>query len=139
MTIWLILSLVFMGFVKIILTCLPSSVAGSIFGRFELHPKLDEAAVTVTLDGKHLEGEDKTQAVTLFNEAIFLEQYDFPPAHSGTPLVIDMKRGKKAVRFFIYKYNDHVDVFKQYKKKVVAYSLRSKSLQQQAMMLHVQS
>ncbi|MBN6189191.1 hypothetical protein JQN58_20260 [Aneurinibacillus sp. BA2021] len=132
MTTGLVISLIAMGFIKILLTCLPSSVAGSIFGKFELHPKLTEADVTVTFDGRTLEGEDKTQVIHHFNEALFLEQYDFLPQKDGAPVIIDMKRGKNDVRFFVYSYNDRVDVFKQYKKKVVAYCLRSPNLQKQS-------
>lgn len=138
MTIWFILSLVLMGFIKLLVTCLPNSVAGSFFSKFELHPKLNEETVTVTIDGKRLEGEDKIQVVNHFNEAIFLEQYDFPPKNSGSPLIIDAKKGKNDVRFFVYSYNDRVDVFKKYKKKVVAYRLRSKSLQNHSMLLNLQ-
>ncbi len=36
---------------------------------------------------------------------------------------------KKDFTFYIYSHEEHVDVVKQYKKKVVAYSLRSKNLQ----------
>ncbi|CEH28799.1 hypothetical protein AM501_14520 [Aneurinibacillus migulanus] len=139
MTTWFILSLILMGSIKLIVTCLPTSVADSFFSKFELHPKLNEATVTVTIDGKPLEGEDKIQVVNHFNEAIFLEQYDFPPTNSGTPLVIDTKRGKNDVRFFVYRYNDRVDVFKQYKKKVVAYRLRSNNLQKPSMVFNLQN
>ncbi|MEI4831440.1 YfmQ family protein [Bacillus sp. FJAT-53711] len=135
MTTWFILSLFLMFFVKIIVTCLPTSVANSFAQKFELHPKFSDEKVTVTIDGKRLEGEDKIQVITHFNEALFLEKYYFPPNSSGTPLIIDTKRGKNDVRFSVYSYDDHVDVVKQYKKKVVAYSLRSKSLQKRSMLV----
>ncbi|MBT2671495.1 hypothetical protein J7E95_11770 [Streptomyces sp. ISL-14] len=64
------------------------------------------------------------------NEQLFLH-----PEHSGTPLVIDTKRSKKDVRLFVYIYNDHVDVVKQYKKKVISYSLLSDSLQERSVPL----
>ncbi|MBO1628166.1 YfmQ family protein [Bacillus arachidis] len=129
MTTWFIVMLILFGALKIVVTSMPTSVIESIIGRFELHPQLNNEAVTVTIDGKRLEGEEKIQIVDYFNEAIFLEKYYFPPHSSGTPLVIDTKKGKNDVRFSVYRYDDHVDVVKQYKKKVVAYSLRSKSLQ----------
>ncbi|MGG0275858.1 YfmQ family protein [Bacillus rhizoplanae] len=135
MTTWFIISLILFFAIKLIVTSLPTSVVESFVSKFELHPKLNEAAVTVTIDGKCLEGEDKIQVINHFNEALFLEKYYFPPQSSGTPLVIDTKRGKKDVRFSIYSYSDHVDVFKQNKKKVVAYSLRSDSLQKSPMLV----
>ncbi|MDM5189452.1 YfmQ family protein [Bacillus sp. DX4.1] len=132
---WLILSLILMGCIKIIVTCLPTSVVDSFVSKFELHPKLNDVTVTVTIDGKRLEGEDEIQVINHFNQAIFLERHYFPPKSSGTPLVINTKRGKNDVRFSVYSYNDHVDVVKQYKKKVVAYSLRSDSLQKRSMLV----
>ncbi|PFE05282.1 hypothetical protein COE15_05570 [Bacillus cereus] len=135
MTTWFIVMLILFGALKIVVTSMPTSVIESIIGRFELHPQLNNEAVTVTIDGKRLEGEEKIQIVDYFNEAIFLEKYYFPPHSSGTPLVIDTKKGKNDVRFSVYRYDDHVDVVKQYKKKVVAYSLRSKSLQNCSMLV----
>lgn len=135
MTTWFIVSLVIMFSIKLILTSLPTAVVESFTSKFQLHPKLDDATVTVTIDGKPLEGEDKIQVINQFNQALFLEKYYFPPQSSGTPLVINTKRGKKDVSFSIYSYNDHVDVIKQYKKKVVAYSLRSDSLQKRSMLV----
>ncbi|ENQ3108765.1 hypothetical protein SAMN04488168_1872 [Bacillus sp. 491mf] len=135
MTTWFIVSLVIMFTLKLILTSLPSSVVESFTNKFQLHPTLDDTAATVTIDGKSLEGEEKIQVINQFNQALFLEKYYFPPQSSGTPLVINTKRGKKDVSFSIYSYNDHVDVIKQYKKKVVAYSLRSDSLQKRSMLV----
>ena len=40
-----------------------------------------------------------------------------------------MQNVVKDFTFYIYSHEEHVDVVKQYKKKVVAYSLRSKNLQ----------
>ncbi|WP_142309942.1 YfmQ family protein [Bacillus pseudomycoides] len=129
MTTWFIVMLVLFGGLKIVVSSLPTSVVESFVSRFELHPQLNGEAFTVTIDGNRLADEDKLQIIDYFNEAIFLEKYYFPPEGSETPLIIDTKRGKNDVRFWVYSYNDHVDVVKQYKRKIVAYSLRSKSLQ----------
>jgi hypothetical protein len=137
---WLILSMILMGCIKILASCLPSSVAKWITSKFELHQKLSEATATVTIDRKRLEGEDKVQVINYFNEGIFLkqyyihpgnEQYYLHPDNGKTPLVIDIdtKKAKNNVKLFIYIYNDHVDVVKQYKKKVIAYCLLSDGLQ----------
>ncbi|KEK21703.1 YfmQ family protein [Bacillus gaemokensis] len=135
MTTWFIVMLVLFGGLKIVVSSLPTSVVESFISKFELHPQLNDTAVTVTIDGKRLEGEDKIQIIDHFNEAIFLEKYYFPPQSSGTPVIIETKRGKNDMRFSVYSYNDHVDVVKQYKKKVVAYSLRSKSLQNRSILV----
>ncbi|MGG2065573.1 YfmQ family protein [Bacillus sp. S14(2024)] len=135
MTTWFIVSLIIFGLIKIIVTSIPTSVVDSFVSKFELHPTLDDASVTVTFDGKRLQNEEKIKVITHFNEALFLDKYYFPPQSSGTPVVIDTKRGKKDVRFSVYSYDDHVDVFRQYKKKVVAYSLRSDGLQKKSMLV----
>ncbi|MED0966016.1 YfmQ family protein [Bacillus paramycoides] len=129
MTTWFIVTLFIFGALKVLVSSMPTSVVESIISRFELHQKLDEENTTVTVDGKSIEGEMKLQVIHEFNEALFLDKHYFPPQGEGTPLVIDTKKGKKMIRFYIYSYEEHVDVIKQYKKKVVAYRLRSKSLQ----------
>jgi hypothetical protein len=135
---WAVISIILLSTVKILMTCLPTGPVEWLIRKFEIHSKLSEPNVTVTIDGKLLEGKDKIQVIHSFNEATFLKQhYIFPgteelylhPENSETPLVIDTKRGKKDVRLFIFSYNDRIDVVKQYKKKVVAYSLLSDHLQ----------
>lgn len=140
--IWAVLSIILISMVKILMTCLPTGAAEWLISKFEIHSKLSDANVTVTIDGKRLESEDRIQVINYFNEATFLkQQYIFPgteelylhPENGKTPLVIDTKRGKNEVRLFVFSYNDHVDVVKQYKKKVVAYSLLSDSLQKRSL------
>jgi hypothetical protein len=110
--------------------------------KFKIHSEISDADAIVTFDGKRLEGEDKVQVLHYFNEAKFLKKnHIFPgneklflhPENSGTPIIMDVKRGKNDVRLYVYMYNDHVDVVKQYKNKVVAYSLLSESLQERSM------
>ncbi|HHT7190453.1 TPA: YfmQ family protein [Bacillus cereus] len=129
MTTWFIVTLFIFGALKVLVSSMPTSVVESIISRFELHQKLDEEHTTVSLDGKNLEGERKLQVINDFNEALFLDKHYFPPHGEGNPIVIDTKKGNKEIRFSLYRYEEHVDVIKQYKKKVVAYRLRSKSLQ----------
>lgn len=135
---WLILISIIISIVFIVMTSIPTDAVEWLSSKFEIHSKLSDTNTTVTIDGKRLEGEDKIQVIHDFNEAVFLKRHNIyqgteelflHPKNSGTPLVIDTKRGKKEVRLFVYRYNDRVDVVKQYKKKVVAYSLRSDSLQ----------
>ncbi|MFK4424480.1 YfmQ family protein [Bacillus sp. RC51] len=129
MTTWFIVTLFIFGALKVLVSSMPTSVVESIISRFELHQKLDEENTTVTVDGESIEGEMKLQIIHEFNEALFLDKHYFPPQGNGTPIVMETKKGKREIRFSIYSYEEHVDVVKQYKKKVVAYRLRSKSLQ----------
>ncbi|MFB5250463.1 YfmQ family protein [Bacillus mycoides] len=129
MTTWFIVLLVVFGAFKIIVSSLPNSVIESIISRYETHPQLDEENVTVTINGNSLEGEKKSQIINDFNEGLFLDRYYAPPQNESTPLIINAIRGKKDFTFYIYSHEEHVDVVKQHKKKVIAYSLRSKNLQ----------
>ncbi|KOS28740.1 hypothetical protein ADK17_10090 [Bacillus anthracis] len=135
MTTWFIVMLFVFGAFKLLVSSLPTSVVESIISRFELHPQLDEANASVSIDGNNVEGEMKFQVIHDFNEGLFLDRYYFPPHGEGTPFVIDAKRGNKDFSFSLYSYEEHVDVVKQYKKKVVAYRLRSKSLQNNDMLV----
>lgn len=131
-TTWFIVTLFIFGALKVLVSSMPTSVVESIISRFELHQKLDEENISISIDGKNIEGETKLQVIHEFNEALFLDKHYFPPRGEGIPIVIDTKKGNKEIRFSLYSYEEHVDVIKQYKKKVVAYRLRSKSLQTRA-------
>lgn len=128
-TTWFIVTLFIFGALKVLVSSMPTSVVESIISRFELHQKLDEEHTTVSLDGKNIEGEKKLQVIHEFNEALFLDKHYFPPHGEGIPIIIETKKGKRIITLSIYSYEEHVDVIKQYKKNVVAYRLRSKSLQ----------
>ncbi|MGE7880641.1 YfmQ family protein [Bacillus sp. NPDC094077] len=129
MTTWFIVTLFIFGALKVLVSSMPTSVVESIISRFELHQKLDEESTTVSLDGKNIEGEMKLQVINDFNKALYLDKHYFPPHGEGMPIIIETKKGKRTITLSIYSYEEHVDVIKQYKKKVVAYRLRSKSLQ----------
>ncbi|WP_377864728.1 YfmQ family protein [Bacillus sp. R86525] len=129
MTTWFIVTLFIFGALKVLVSSMPTSVVESIISRFELHQKLDEENTTISLDGMNIEGEMKLQIINDFNEALFLDKHYFPPHGEGKPIIIETKKGKRTITLSIYSYEEHVDVVKQYKKKVVAYRLRSKSLQ----------
>ncbi|GAB6414429.1 YfmQ family protein [Bacillus luti] len=129
MTTWFIVTLFIFGALKVLVSSMPTSVVESIISRFELHQKLDEESTIISLDGKNIEGEMKLQVINDFNEALFLDKHYFPPHGEGTPIIIETKKGKRTIILSIYSYEEHVDVIKQYKKNVVAYRLRSKSLQ----------
>ncbi|MCM3788955.1 YfmQ family protein [Domibacillus indicus] len=137
----LLLTVVF-GLFKILVTCLPTGAVERLIRKYEMHAKLSEENTTITFDGTRLEGEEKAQMIQQFNEASVLKKYYiFPgneslflqPENGGIPFVVDTKRGRKDVRLFVYRYEDHVDVVKQYKNKVIAYSVFSDSLQKGSM------
>lgn len=140
---WPVLILtIILSLLKLLVTCLPTDAVNWIMSKFKIHSEISDADAIVNFDGKRLEGEDKIQVLNYFNEAKFLKKnHIFPgneklflhPENSGTPIIIDVKRGKNDVRLYVYIYNDHVDVVKQYKNKVVAYSLLSESLQERSM------
>ena len=139
---WAIVMLILMSLVKIVLTCLPTGVIEWLLSKFEVHAKLSDENASLSLDGKRLKGAEKQKVIDQFNEAIFLEKYYiYPgdeerylhPENGGTPLMIDTKKGKKDVKLFVYRYDDHIDVVKQYKKKVIAYRVLSESLQKESL------
>ncbi|USK74204.1 YfmQ family protein [Peribacillus frigoritolerans] len=140
---WPVLILtIILSLLKLLVTCLPTDAVNWIMSKFKIHSEISDADAIVTFDGKRLEGEGKIQVLNYFNEAKFLKKnHIFPgneklflhPENSGTPIIIDVKRGKSDVRLYVFIYNDHVDVVKQYKNKVVAYSLLSESLQERSM------
>ncbi|KOS68153.1 hypothetical protein AEA09_06015 [Lysinibacillus contaminans] len=130
--------LVVFGILIKVLMSPPSAVVAWLLSKFELHQKLDSKDVTVTFNGKNLEEEEKNKYTEYFNEANFLKKhYIFPgneklflhPETNVKPFVINVKSGKKDVNFFVYSSDNHVDVVKQYKEKVVSYSLSSDYLQ----------
>ncbi|MGE1099780.1 YfmQ family protein [Peribacillus simplex] len=144
MTLPVLILTIILSLLKILVSCLPTDAVNWIIGKFKIHSEISDENAIVTFDGKRLEGEEKIQVINYFNNARFLkknhifpgnEQLFLHPENSGTPLVIDTKRSKKDVRLFVYLYNDHVDVVKQYKKKVISYSLLSDSLQERSVPL----
>jgi hypothetical protein len=124
----LFLAILAAGAILSVLISPPTILVDWFLSKFEIHPKISDA--TISLDGKLLKGKDKLQIIEDFNNALFVQRYGFHPETSGTPLIINVKNGKNHISFFIYSYNEHVDVFRKGKKKVVAYRLLSKGLQE---------
>ncbi|PAD22294.1 YfmQ family protein [Terribacillus saccharophilus] len=122
-----IVLLIVASLIKVLAASLPSGVVDKVGKRFQLHPKLSYD-VTVKRDGEVLSAEVAQLIIDQFNEASFLEKYYYAPAPEGVPFEIETKQG----RFLVYPYTDRVDVFKYQKKKVSSYSLRSQTMQGQA-------
>lgn len=141
MTWGLILTVVIGSIVKLIMSPPSIAVAWTV-SKFELHKKLDAKDVTVSYNGKTLEEDEKNRFTDYFNEATFLKKhYIFPgneklflePESNVTPYVINQKKGNKDIRFFVFNYDNRVDIVKKYKDKVVSYSVSSDYLQQYSM------
>ncbi|MBE6184894.1 YfmQ family protein [Heyndrickxia ginsengihumi] len=138
MGIWVWVLMIFLiAFVKLLVTCPPTFIVDWFVSKFEVHPKLSNETATVDINGERLDGEEKIQVINEFNEAIFLQKYYVHPKKSGTPLIINTKIGKKNARLFVYIYNDHVDVFKHDKKKIIAYKLLSEGFQKRKQFFNV--
>ncbi|MEH7524477.1 YfmQ family protein [Bacillus sp. JJ1503] len=136
--IWTTIAVIVIGIILTFSMCPPSALVGWVLGKFALHPKLDSKDITVIFNGTHLKKEEKIRFNDYFNEAQFLgKNHIFPgneklflhPETNVIPFVINVKSRKKEMNFYIYSYDDHVDVVKQWKKKVASYSLRSEYLQ----------
>ena len=135
--IWTIIAIV-IGVILIFLTSPTSALVGWFLSKFALHPELDSKDVTVTFNGTHLEEEEKNRFIEYFNEAQFLKRnHIFPgteksflqPETNVIPFVINVKSRKKEMKFFLYRYDENIDVVKQWKNKVASYSLSSEQLQ----------
>ncbi|MGG0668635.1 YfmQ family protein [Sporosarcina koreensis] len=135
--IWTIIATI-IGVILIFISSPTSALVGWILNKFALHPKLDPKDITVTFNGMRLEEEEKNRFSTYFNEAQYVKRnHIFPgteksflhPETAVIPFVINVKNRKKEMNFFLYHNDDHVDVVKQWKKKVASFSLSSEPLQ----------
>ena len=130
---WVLVTVLTVKFILIVITLIspPPFVKKWLSNKFEMHPQLDEETVTVTIKDKQLKEEDKKQIINFFNKAVFLKKYDvIPKSGENVPLVIESKKGQEHISFFLYIYNDRVDVIKRFKRKVIAYYIRSEDLQE---------
>ncbi|MFP7159228.1 YfmQ family protein [Priestia aryabhattai] len=141
MTWGVLLSIIVVSALKILITSMPTPVVKWLLGKFELHSKLAPSTVSITREGRVLQGEEKKQFINEFNKATFLNKYYvhsgnknyfLSPDSTENPYIIDMKKGKHSVRLVLYFYKNQIDVVKLYKKKVEAYSLLSEHFQGRA-------
>jgi hypothetical protein len=142
MTLGVLLTIIIVSLIKLVPTCLPTGTVEWLLSKCAIHSKLNDNQVSITFNGKELEGEDKAQIIHFYNQAIFMEKYYIwpgteqmylKPENGGTPIIIELKRGNKNVKLLVFIYNNRVDVVKQYNKKIVAYCLHSDSLQKHPM------
>ncbi|PGK51186.1 hypothetical protein CN918_25695 [Priestia megaterium] len=138
MTWIVVVSIVIVSAIKILITCLPTPVVNKLLQKFEMHRKLESENTIVMINNKILEDDEKNQIIEYFNDSTFLKQqyihpgnerYFLEPENAKEPYVIKTKIGKTNVQFHVFLYKDHVDVVKQYKKKMKAYSIFSRDFQ----------
>ncbi|MDN4495551.1 YfmQ family protein [Ureibacillus aquaedulcis] len=134
---WTAFLVIMAGILFKMLTSPPSALVEWVLSKFALHPKLDPNEVIITFNGVSLDGEDKSEFIDFFNDAVFLERNHIYPGneekflHPETniiPFVINVIRRNKEVNFFVYCEDDNIFVVKQKKKKITSYSLKSESL-----------
>ncbi|MFJ7936506.1 YfmQ family protein [Sporosarcina sp. NPDC096371] len=135
---WTTIAIIVIGVLLIFITSPTSALVGWVLSKFTPHPKLDSKDSIVTFNESHLNEQEKSRFIDYFNEAQFLEsnhifpgneQFFLHPDTHVIPFVIKEKSRKKEMNFFIYIYDDHVDVVKQWKKKVTSFSISSEYLQ----------
>ncbi|WP_040981007.1 YfmQ family protein [Oceanobacillus jeddahense] len=138
---WTFILITIAGIILKFLTSPPSALVGWVLNKFELHPKIDKTNSIITFDGAYLEGDEKNRFINSFNEAQFLyKNHIFPgkealflhPETNITPYIIHYKKKNKEITFHVFNYENHVDVVKQWKKKIISYTLDSDYLQQVA-------
>ncbi|MCT1904869.1 YfmQ family protein [Oceanobacillus sojae] len=136
---WTFVLIIIAGIIVKFLTSPPSALVGWFLDKFELHPKIDAADSTVLFDGEYLDEDEKSRFIDSFNKAQFLNKnHIFPgkeelflhPETNSTPYIVHFKKKKKEMTFHVFSYDNHVDVVKQWKKKMASYTLNSEYLQQ---------
>ncbi|NGY88321.1 hypothetical protein F6Y05_35535 [Bacillus megaterium] len=137
MTFGVIVSIIIVSALKILITCLPTPVVKWLVSKFEVHKSISVDA-EVTIGGKKIEGMAKEELIANFNKAIFLKGYYIHPGvehcflcpeGEETPIKMSIQTDKKEIVLWLYKYSNHIDVVKQYPKKMIAYSIQSDELQ----------
>ncbi|MDM5298627.1 YfmQ family protein [Bacillus pumilus] len=147
--VWIVISLVVFSLLKLLVTSLPSGVVERLFRRYAVHAKVTSDQTNMTFQGRPLDDQQKFQVIQYFNEATFIERYYiYPgdeerflhPSDGPVPLTMQTKIGKHDITLFLFHYDDHVDVVRQYthkpKKKLTAYRLQSEPLQTFQHMAH---
>ncbi|WP_143833231.1 YfmQ family protein [Oceanobacillus timonensis] len=138
---WTFILITIAGIILKFLTSPPSALVGWVLNKFELHPKIDAENSTVTYGGEYLEGDKKQSVIDSFNGAQFLyKNHIFPgkeasylqPETGMIPHIIKYNRKNKNITFHVFAYDNHVDVVKQWKKKMASYTLDADYIQKMA-------
>ncbi|MCY7499911.1 YfmQ family protein [Bacillus pumilus] len=147
--VWIVTSLVVFSLLKLLVTSLPSGVVERLFSRYAVHAKVTSDQTTIMFEDRPLNDQQTSEIIQHFNDAIFIERYYiYPgdeerflhPQEGPAPLTMQTKLGKHDVTLYLYHYDDHVDVVRQFthkpKKKLMAYRLRSEPLQTSHNLVH---
>ncbi|MFD1067860.1 YfmQ family protein [Oceanobacillus locisalsi] len=135
---WTFILITIAGIILKFLTSPPSALVGWVLNKFELHPKLEAENSTITYDEEYLEGGKKRNVIDSFNEAQFLyKNHIFPgkeasylqPETGSMPYIIYYNKKNKKITYHVFAYENHVDVVKQWKKKMVSYTLDADYIQ----------
>lgn len=127
-----IIALVFFCIIKILMTCLPTGVVDWLLDKYRLHLRLNNLDTEIIYNDMKVDGANKDAIIKIFNEAIVREKYSLYPGSEETylnsknaeySLIIHTKKGNKNIKLFLNSYQDHVDIVKRYKNKIVAYSI----------------
>ena len=119
------------------ITSPPNIVVGWALKKFELHQQLDPNQTTITFNDNDLGKEAKQQFTSYINESIFLKKHYIFPGHENLflepktdipPFIVNVTKGNKNVQYVVYSTDGNVNIVKQYKKKVIAYSVHSEKL-----------
>ncbi|MDR4996104.1 YfmQ family protein [Bacillus altitudinis] len=140
--VWIVTSLVVFSLLKLLVTSLPSGVVERLFSRYAVHAKVPSDQTTIMFEDHPLNDQQASEIIQHFNDAIFIERYYIYPGDEErflrpqeglAPLTMQTKLGKHDVTLYLYHYDDHVDVVRQFThkptKKLTAYRLRSEPLQ----------
>ena len=140
--VWIVTSLVVFSLLKLLVTSLPSGVVERLFSRYAVQANVTSDPPTIMFEDRPLDDQQASDIIQHFNDAIFIERYYiYPgdeerflhPQEGPAPLTMQTKLGKHDVTLYLYHYDDHVDVVRQFthkpKKKLTAYRLRSEPLQ----------
>ncbi|WP_342514657.1 YfmQ family protein [Sporosarcina sp. FSL K6-1522] len=135
---WMTIGAIVIGVILIFITSPTSALVEWVLSKFTPQPKLDSKDVVVSFNGTDLEEAEKDRFNDYFNKAQFLERnHIFPgnenlflqPETSIIPYIVKVKNRKKEMNYFVYISEDHIEVVKQWKKKVTAFSIKSAYLQ----------
>lgn len=127
-----IIALVLFCIIKILMTCLPTGVVDWLLDKYRLHLRLNNLDTEIIYNDMKVDGANKDAIIKIFNEAIVREKYSLYPGSEETylnsksaeySLIIHTKKGNKNIKLFLNSYQDHVDIVKRYKNKIVAYSI----------------
>lgn len=145
---WALLITLILGTLVKLVTAPPNIVIVWVTERYAMHQKLKLEEATITYNNEKLTDQEKAAFLESYNEASFLvrnhifkgnEDFFLNPETDVIPYVINVKKGKHDIVYYVYHAEEKVEVVKQQGKKVLAYSLNSKALEERTLPRQVQA